>query len=181
MRSRERLDYDYVQTLVDTGRADGTLRLLAEIGPLRLEIERARGGVTLPTPDQEVVRVGRRLPGRVPLAAAVRGVERADLLLTGMCAAQMMLDAEVGILQVLPSAGPADVGKVRRMALALGVPWPEGAGYGEVVHGLDPKIPGHAAFLHESTVLLRGAAYVGFDGDPPPTPCTPRSPRPTPT
>ncbi|MFC7642823.1 RNB domain-containing ribonuclease [Streptosporangium lutulentum] len=30
--SRERLDYDYVQAAVDTGTADGTLRLLAEIG-----------------------------------------------------------------------------------------------------------------------------------------------------
>ncbi|WP_062348678.1 RNB domain-containing ribonuclease [Herbidospora yilanensis] len=168
VRSRERLDYDYVQTLVDTGRADGTLRLLAEIGPLRMEIERARGGVTLPTPDQEVVRSGDgyRVEFRSPQPCEEWNAQIS--LLTGMCAAQMMLDAEVGVLRVLPAAGPADVGKVRRMALALGVPWPEGAGYGEVVHGLDPKIPGHAAFLHESTVLLRGAAYVAFDGEPPP-------------
>ncbi|WP_083958562.1 RNB domain-containing ribonuclease [Herbidospora mongoliensis] len=168
VRSRERLDYDYVQTLVDTGRADGTLRLLAEIGPLRLELEHARGGVTLPTPDQEVVRAGDgyRVEFRSPQPCEEWNAQIS--LLTGMCAAQMMLDAEIGVLRVLPAAGPSDVGKVRRVALALGVPWPDGATYGDVVHGLDPKVPGHAAFLHESTVLLRGAAYVAFDGDPPP-------------
>jgi exoribonuclease R len=56
------------------------------------------------------------------------------------------------------------VEKVRLVAAALGVPWPDGATFGQVVHGLDPSIPGHAAFLHESAILLRGAAYAAFDG-----------------
>ncbi|GAA1020565.1 ribonuclease R [Acrocarpospora pleiomorpha] len=167
VRSRERLDYDYVQTAVDTQRADGTLRLLAEIGPLRLALERARGGVSLPTPDQEVVHEagGYRLEFRTPLPCEAWNAQIS--LLTGMAAAQLMLDAEIGLLRVLPPADPRDLAKIRRVALALGVSWPEGATYGEVVHGLDPKIPGHAAFLHESTVLLRGAAYVSFNGEPP--------------
>lgn len=168
VRSRERLDYETVQAAVDTGRAEGTLALLAEVGPLRLERERARGGLSLPTPEQQVIPDGDggyRVEFRTNLPCEAWNAQIS--LLTGMAAARMMLDAGVGVLRVLPEAGPQDVGKVRRVAAALGVPWPDGTSYAEVVHGLDPKIPGHAAFLHESTVLLRGAAYVAFDGTPP--------------
>ncbi|MEV4396763.1 RNB domain-containing ribonuclease [Nonomuraea sp. NPDC049607] len=168
VRSRERLDYAYVQAAVDTATADGTLGLLAEIGALRLGLERARGGVTLPTPEQEVVRDGDggyRLEFRVPLPAEAWNAQIS--LLTGMAAASMMLDAEVGILRVLPAPQPDDLAKVRRVAQALGVPWPEGAGYGAVVHDLDAKNPQQAAFLQESKVLLRGAGYAAFDGAPP--------------
>ncbi|MFD1496151.1 RNB domain-containing ribonuclease [Streptosporangium lutulentum] len=165
--SRERLDYDYVQAAVDTGTADGTLRLLAEIGRLRLTLERARGGVTLPVPDQEVVADGDgyHVELRVPLEAEAWNAQIS--LLTGMAAASMMLDAEIGLLRVLPPAPAERVAQVRRMAAALGVPWPEGAAYGDVVHALDPKVPAQAAFLRESTVLLRGAGYVAFNGEPP--------------
>lgn len=168
VRSRERLDYDTVQEAVDTGRAEGTIALLAEVGPLRLERERARGGLSLPTPEQQVVPDGDgryRLEFRTNHPCEAWNAQIS--LLTGMTAARMMLDAGVGVLRVLPQAGPEDVAKVRRVALALGVPWPDGASYADVVDGLDPKLPGHAAFLHESTVLLRGAAYVAFDGAPP--------------
>ncbi|MFI7453217.1 RNB domain-containing ribonuclease [Nonomuraea sp. NPDC049714] len=167
VRSRERLDYAYVQAAVDTGTADGTLGLLAEIGRLRLELERERGGVTLPTPDQEMVPAegGYRLEYRLPLPAEAWNAQLS--LLTGMAAAAMMLDAEIGVLRVLPAPRPADLAKVRRVAEALEVPWPEGAAYGSVVHDLDAKIPQQAAFLHEARVLLRGAGYVAFDGAPP--------------
>ncbi|MFI6532525.1 RNB domain-containing ribonuclease [Nonomuraea sp. NPDC050547] len=167
VRSRERLDYAYVQAAADTGAADGTLALLEEIGRLRLELERERGGVTLPTPEQEVVAAGDgyRLEFRIPLPAEAWNAQIS--LLTGMAAATMMLDAEVGVLRVLPPPRPADLAKVRRVARALDVPWPDGASYGSVVHGLDPKNPQQAAFLQESKVLLRGSGYVAFDGEPP--------------
>ncbi|MFI9556790.1 RNB domain-containing ribonuclease [Nonomuraea endophytica] len=167
VRSRERLDYAYVQAAADTGTSDGTLALLEEIGKLRLELERERGGVTLPTPEQEVVADGDgyRLEFRIPLAAEAWNAQIS--LLTGMAAATMMLDAEVGVLRVLPPPRPADLAKVRRVAQALDVPWPDGASYGSVVHGLDPKNPQQAAFLQESKVLLRGSGYVAFDGEPP--------------
>ncbi|WP_336215510.1 RNB domain-containing ribonuclease [Nonomuraea sp. LPB2021202275-12-8] len=167
VRSRERLDYDYVQAAVDTGTADGTLNLLAEIGRLRLELERERGGVTLPTPEQEMVPAdgGFSLEYRLPLPAEAWNAQIS--LLTGMAAAAMMLDAEIGVLRVLPAPRSGDLAKVRRVAEALEVPWPEGASYGAVVHGLDAKVPQQAAFLHEARVLLRGAGYVAFDGAPP--------------
>ncbi|MEV4013629.1 RNB domain-containing ribonuclease [Nonomuraea angiospora] len=168
VRSRERLDYAYVQAAVDTGTADGVLGLLAEIGRLRLALERERGGVTLPTPEQEVVPDGDgayRLEFRLPLPAEAWNAQIS--LLTGMAAASMMLDAEIGILRVLPRPHADDLAKVRRVARALDVPWPDGAAYGAVVHDLDPRKPQQAAFLHESKVLLRGAGYVAFDGAPP--------------
>ncbi|MEV0587289.1 RNB domain-containing ribonuclease [Nonomuraea sp. NPDC050310] len=168
VRSRERLDYDYVQAAVDTGTADGVLSLLAEVGELRLRLERERGGVTLPTPEQEIVALGSddyRLEYRIPLPAEAWNAQIS--LLTGMAAAAMMLDAELGLLRVLPPPHPDDLAKVRRVAAALDVPWPEGAGYGDVVHGLDPSKPQQAAFLQESKVLLRGSGYVAFNGAPP--------------
>ncbi|MFG1965043.1 RNB domain-containing ribonuclease [Nonomuraea sp. NPDC049028] len=167
VRSRERLDYAYVQAAIDTDTAGGALGLLAEIGRLRLELERERGGVTLPTPEQEVVPDGDgyRLEYRLPLPAEAWNAQIS--LLTGMAAASMMLDAEIGVLRVLPAPRSGDLDKVRRVADALGVPWPGGASYGDVVHDLDPKNPQQAAFLHESRVLLRGAGYVAFNGEPP--------------
>lgn len=167
VRSRERLDYEYVQAAVETGTADGPIGLLAEIGRLRLALDRLRGGVTLPTPEQELVPVdgGYRLAYRAPLPAEAWNAQLS--LLTGMAAARMMLDAEIGVLRVLPAPRPADLERVRRVALALDVPWPEGAAYGAVVHDLDPRLPRHAAFLHEARVLLRGAGYAAFDGAPP--------------
>ncbi|WP_187281142.1 RNB domain-containing ribonuclease [Nonomuraea sp. C10] len=167
VRSRERLDYEYVQAAVETGTADGTIGLLAEIGGLRLALERDRGGVTLPTPEQQLVPSdgGYRLEYRLPLPAEAWNAQLS--LLAGTAAAQLMLEAEIGVLRVLPAPRPADLDRVRRVALALEVPWPEGAAYGAVVHGLDAKLPRHAAFLHEARVLLRGAGYAAFDGTPP--------------
>ncbi|MFC4587117.1 RNB domain-containing ribonuclease [Sphaerisporangium corydalis] len=167
VRSRERLDYDYVQAAVDTGTADGTLRLLPVIGKLRLDLERARGGVSLPTPEQEVVphSDGYRVEFRSPLPAEEWNAQIS--LMTGMAAATMMLDAEMGVLRTLPPAPRDTVARVRRMAMALGVSWPEGTSFGEVVRALDPRTPGNAAFLKEATVLLRGAGYTAFNGEPP--------------
>ena len=45
-----------------------------------------------------------------------------------------------------------------------GSTWPADVSYAEVVHGLDPANPRHAALLEEATSLLRGAGYTAFDG-----------------
>lgn len=174
VRSRERLDCEYVQAAVETGTADGTVGLLAEVGALRLERERARGGATLPAPERFLVPAdggtppapgdgGYRLEYRAPLPAEA-WISQLSLL-AGMAAARMMLEAETGLLRVLPAPRPADLDRVRRAALALDVPWPEGASYGTAVRGLDPRK--HAAFLHQARVLLRGGGYAAFDGAPP--------------
>src|SRR4051795_7305967 len=54
VRSTAKLDYEGVQRKVDDGSADEVLMLLKEVGELRLQREAARGGISLPLPEQEV-------------------------------------------------------------------------------------------------------------------------------
>ena len=49
------LAYDAVQADLDAGRAPEVIGLLREVGELRLQREAARGGVSLPLPEQELV------------------------------------------------------------------------------------------------------------------------------
>jgi exoribonuclease R len=91
-------------------------------------------------------------------------------LLTGRCAAGLMLDGGIGVLRTLPPARAQDVERLRLLAPALGVDWPAGAGPGAVISGLDAGDPRHAAFLEEAATLLRGSGYTAFDGAPPAQP-----------
>jgi exoribonuclease R len=108
---------------------------------------------------------GWRLEFRAPLP--VEGWNAQLSLLTGMAAARLMLDAGVGLLRVLPPPDERTVATLRRSARALGVPWPDGRGYAEVVRTLDATVPAHAAVIRLAQVLFRGAGYVAFDGEPP--------------
>ncbi|MGZ6826412.1 MAG: RNB domain-containing ribonuclease [Mycobacteriales bacterium] len=164
VRSRRKLDYPSVQRMLDDGSASPDLLLLREIGQLRLADARRRDAVDLPTPEQEVDPDGR------PTYRAQAPCEQwnAQLsLLTGMAAAQVMLAGGVGLLRTLPVPDPAAVDSLRRSALALGIAWPEGTPYGDVLSALDPSRPAAAALLTLATRLLRGAAYTAFDGAPP--------------
>jgi exoribonuclease R len=88
-------------------------------------------------------------------------------LLTGQAAAELMLEAGLGILRTLPQADRKAVDRLRRTAKALGIDWGESLSYADVIRTLDPELPAHAAFLVESTVLLRGSGYEAFDGKAP--------------
>lgn len=168
VRSRAQLDYPSAQGRLDSGVPDDDpLALLAAIGTLRQAIERDRGGVSLGRPEQEVVDTpdGWALTFRAPLAIEEHNAQLS--LLTGMAAARLMLDAGVGVLRTMPSAGPHDLARLRRQALALGVPWPTGAPYAEVLRAVDHTTANGAAFLAAATGLFRGAAWTPFDGDPP--------------
>lgn len=165
VRSRRMLDYGSVQVSIDDGTAAPALMLLAEIGALREEHERDRGGVSLNLPSQDVERLddgtfALRYDGPLP----VEGWNEQISLLTGMAAAQLMLDAGVGLLRTLPPAGPDVFDGLRHSAEALGVAWPATATYPEFVHGLDPQLPAHAALMTQSARVLRGASYAAFDG-----------------
>ena len=161
--------------------------LLAEIGRLRLEREAARGGISMTTPEQ-VVEVteaveateesgaaspsgdaepagsagpaGYRLAYRVPVPAEQYNAQIS--LLTGMCAARIMVECGVGILRTLPSARPEDYARLRRVAAALGIDWPAAQPYPELVRGLDHAIPAHAAFMEQAMSLFRGSGYLAF-------------------
>jgi exoribonuclease R len=166
VRSRRQLTYEQAQRLIDGG-GDGSLELLREVGLRRLELERARGGVSLDVPEQEVVPHdgGYRLQYRAPLPVEDWNAQMS--LMTGMAAADVMLRARVGLLRTLPTPDEKAVDRLRRSAGALGVNWPEGVHYAGFVRGLEPQVPEHAALLTLATTLLRGAGYVAFNGSPP--------------
>ncbi|MCR6649387.1 MAG: RNB domain-containing ribonuclease [Cellulomonas sp.] len=172
VRSTARLTYDEAQRAIDArsglAAGDGPLALLRRVGELRVAAERERGGITLPMPEQEV-ELGPdgtwQLASRTTLPVEEWNAQIS--LLTGICAARLMLDARIGVLRTLPASHPKDVARLRRTALALGVAWPQGAQVGDVVGELDAADPRQAAVLTEATTLLRGAAYVAFDGERP--------------
>ncbi|OLO75237.1 RNB domain-containing ribonuclease [Actinomyces oris] len=187
VRSRARLSYAQVQAAID---GQGALpqeapadlpELLAEIGRLRLEREAARGGISMTTPEQVVEAAeesesasptgdsepaerpgpaGYRLAYRVPVPAEQYNAQIS--LLTGMCAARIMVECGVGILRTLPPARPEDYARLRRVAAALGIDWPAAQSYPELVRGLDHAIPAHAAFLEQAMSLFRGSGYLAF-------------------
>jgi exoribonuclease R len=170
VRSRAKLSYDGVQADLDAGRADPVFGLLREVGELRLAREQQRGGVSLPLPDQEVsCQDGRwALTFRRPLP--VEGWNAQISLLTGMAAAHLMVQGEVGVLRTLTPADPRDVERLRRVAEALAVPWPEQLTYPDFIRSLDASHAAQAAMLNESTSLLRGSGYVAFDEELPEQP-----------
>jgi exoribonuclease R len=171
VRSRAQLDYPAVQAQADAGTLPDPLALLPEVGALLQQRAAERGSIQLGTPDQEVAATpggGWTLALRGDLAVESWNAEIS--LLTGRCAAALMLDGGLGVLRTLPPARPEDVARLRLLAPALGVDWPADAGPGAVIAGLDPSRPGHAAFLEEAVTLLRGAAYTPFDGAAPEQP-----------
>ncbi|WP_409329343.1 RNB domain-containing ribonuclease [Trujillonella humicola] len=165
VRSRARLTYAGVQRDADAGTPAEPIACLPELGRLLQQRALERGAVELGTPEQEVVPApggGWTLTARGDLPA--EGWNAEISLLTGRCAAALMLEARIGLLRTLPRPAPATVAALRRLAAPLGVDWPSGAAPGAVVAALDPARPGHAAFLEEAAGLLRGAAYTPLDG-----------------
>lgn len=167
MRQRAKLDYASVQRSLDSETAEEPLQLLREVGLMRQRREAKRGGINLPVPEQVVDRSdgGYVLAFRAPLP--VEGWNAQISLLIGMAAAELMLEAGTGLLRTLPAPDDRDVARLRRTAQALGVEWETDVPYAEFIRTLDASRAEQAAVLSESTVLLRGAGYVAFDGNTP--------------
>ncbi len=143
--------------------------LLREVGERRSALERARGGVQLNVPEQEVVQAADgswRTRYRVGLLSEADNAQIS--LLVGMEAAKLMLAAGTGILRTQPAPDDRDYARLRRQAEALGVAWPPGEPYPELVRRLDPAVPAEAALAQQATGLAHGAGYTVFDGAPPP-------------
>ncbi|MDQ1179792.1 RNB domain-containing ribonuclease [Rhodococcus sp. SORGH_AS_0301] len=173
VRSRQRFTYDEVQSAVDSGTVHPSLTALQDLGRARRALAVARGAIELALPEQEVVADGSDSGGwRLEIAPRTEAdAWNAEMsLLTGMCAAAIMLEAKVGILRTLPPPGASDVEALRAVVRALGLQWPTGASPGQVLAGLDPAAPTTLAVMTEATTLLRGAAYVAFDGETPEEP-----------
>jgi exoribonuclease R len=168
VRSRAKLDYPSTQRALDDGTAQEPMLLLREIGRLLSEREVSRGGMSLNAPVQGVVADqggGWRLEYKAALP--VEDWNAQISLLTGMAAADLMIYGEVGVLRVLPAPDPATVNRLRRIARALKVRWPDGLPYAELLRRMDTNRPRDLAFLTEATSLLRGACYESFDGEMP--------------
>lgn len=170
VRSRSRHDYASLQADLDAGRAPEPVRLLPALGEARVARARARGAIELGLPSQEiVVRDGSTtIEMRAPLPVETWNAQVS--LLTGMTAAEIMLEARVGLLRTLPEPDEGVVRRLRRAAPALGVHWPEGARPGDVLASCDASRTRDAAFLDLAGALLRGAGYTSFDGAPPDEP-----------
>ena len=170
VKSRAKLNYAGVQKDLDAGNASESIQLLREVGKLREQRELDRGGVNLPIPDQEVVTSnhGWGLEFRAPLP--VEGWNAQISLLTGMAAADLMMKGKIGILRTLPESHDDLRRKLGNTAKALGIVWPDETSYAAFIHGLDPKVPAHAAMLAACTVLFRGAGYTAFAGSVPENP-----------
>ena len=170
VRSRARLDYEGVQQQVDAGTADPMIDLLREVGELRMKREAARGGVSLPLPEQEIDIDGDRWSLSFRQQLPVEQWNAQISLLTGMAAASLMVYARVGLLRTLPPPDPDDVQRLHRTAKALDIEWPAEQLYPDFIRSLDPSKPHHAAMVLACTRLLRGSGYVGFDGEVPAQP-----------
>jgi exoribonuclease R len=165
VRSRERFTYEEAQAHVEAGTGHpGGLALLAEVGERLRAREVARGGVSLPMPEQVVSVHGERWGLAFRRMLDVERWNAQLSLLTGIAAARLMIDGGIGILRTLPAPEPEDVGRLRRTARALGIAWPDGIGYPEMVHALDPGRPAHAAMIAASARMLRGSGYTAFEG-----------------
>ena len=168
VRSTAQYDYETVERAFATDSAPEPVRALAELGPLRRELAVQRGAIELQLPEQEVVPDGN---GSWSITLRPRGdvdAWNAEIsLMTGMCAAQIMLEAGAGILRTLPDAEPEAVRWLQRSAQALGIPWPDGADTAKMLASLDPDRPESLALFSDTTRLLRGAGYTAFDGTPP--------------
>lgn len=165
VRSTLRLSYVEAQAALDDGSASEVLVLLKEVGLLRQQQELARGGISLPLPEQEIEETadGFELAFRKQLPVEEWNAQIS--LLTGISAASLMVGAKVGMLRTLPPADPRDVARLRRVAHALKIDWPRATDYPAFIRSLDPAKSEHQAMVVACTRLLRGSGYAAFNGE----------------
>ncbi|MEV6335573.1 RNB domain-containing ribonuclease [Nocardia vinacea] len=178
VRSRARLDYASVQADADANRLHPSIAALPEFGTRRIEAGLARGAIGLRLPAQSVIRddkaVGHWRLVVEPRTAADDWNEQISLL-TGMCAARIMLNGggsdggpsvgeRIALLRTMPPPIDSAIDSMRRTAAALGVAWPAEQSVGRMLAGLDPNAPATLVLMSEATGLLRGAGYTVLDG-----------------
>ena len=170
VRSTAQLDYVGTQQALDNGSLPDAIAALPDVGRARQALAQQRHAIDLDLPEQDVEqRDGQYvLTLREPLPIEQYNAEIS--LLTGMCAAQLMLDHQIGILRTVPPPDQGAVNALRHAAHALGISWPHGAQPGDVLAAADRNDPKHFAFVEHAASLLRGAGYTNFDGPAPPQP-----------
>jgi len=164
VRSRQALSYQEVNADLHSGDPAEVHLLLREIGILRQKKEATRGGVSLRLPSQEVVRQDDTYALAFRETLPVENWNAQMSLLTGMAAAELMLDGKVGLLRTLPKPEKRTLDWLRRSSEALEVPYPTYLAYPDWVRSLDMADPDQAALMTQAARSFRGAGYAGFDG-----------------
>lgn len=167
VRNREQLSYHTAQERIVSGSGSESLLLLKEIGELRQHLAADRGAVSLNLPGQELVKVDGHYDLEYDDFLPVEEWNAQISLLTGMAAAQMMMDAKVGLVRTLPPPDAKTLATLRMSSRALNVPFPDDLLYGDWVSSLDPAQPAQVALMTRATHGLRGAGYQAFDGSTP--------------
>ncbi len=162
--NREQLSYAEAQRRLDGDGAGPSLRLIEEVGRLRVDLEVARGGISLRLPEQSVERHGNDYSIHYEATLPVETWNAQMSLCCGMAAADLMLSAGQGILRTLPDAEDDAVAELRTQAAALGVEWPAAMSYANWVRSLHPDSPTGGALLATAARSFRGAGYLVFDG-----------------
>ena len=167
VRSRAQLDYPAAQLDIEAGAAQEPLSLLPEIGRIRAEQERLRGGASLNMPEEQIRETaeGYRIERRFPLPVEEWNAQLS--LLVGIVAGEMMLGAGIGILRTMPAPPPEALREFRDRVAALGEPWAPELSYGEYLHALEHGAVRTPAIMQAAASLFRGADYVVFNGAPP--------------
>lgn len=165
IRTVARLDYTGVQRDAEAEALHPSIAALPEFGRLRAAAALGRGAIELRLPEQDVTPLEDGWALTVQPRTDTDDWNSQVSLLTGMCAAQLMLEAKVGLLRTLPPADEDAVAALRRTATALGVPWPDDVQVGAFLAGLDANTPSTLVLMSEAPTLLRGASYATFDGE----------------
>ncbi len=148
-----------------------SLSLLEEVGRKRQSLEVERGGVSLRIPSQQVQRWTAAVSGYRLAFETSSDVEEWNAqisLMTGMGAAQTMIQHGVGLLRALAPPRRDRLQALKLTAKALGIAWPAEMDYDDFVRSLDPHISTHAVLLHQAARVTGGARYAPFRGTPPP-------------
>ncbi|WP_278262630.1 RNB domain-containing ribonuclease [Nocardia sp. AG03] len=167
VRSRARLDYAGVQADADAGTLHPSIAALPEFGKLRIEDGFDRGAISLRLPAQDVVRDGENWRLELEPRTEADDWNEQVSLLTGMCAARIMLAHQgtpLGLLRTMPPPPPGAVESMRRTAAALGLTWPDAIPVGRFLAGLDANSAESLVLMSEATTLLRGAGYTLLEG-----------------
>lgn len=167
VRSRRQLSYAQAQQEIDSKAPPESLKILKEVGLLRQQIERERGGVDLRIPDQQIESTpdGFQVVYRSDFPVEKWNAQMS--LMTGIAAGTLMVERGCGLLRTLPAPSDETVRGLRSSAAALGIAWPEDLPYQDFVRGLDPTKPKEAAMMSAAKVLFRGAGYSYFSYQPP--------------
>ncbi|MFJ6785176.1 ribonuclease catalytic domain-containing protein [Streptomyces yangpuensis] len=161
--SRAKFSYQGVQQDIENGTAEESVALLREIGKLREKVEITRGGISVHLPNQEVALHDGSFRLSYAATLPVEGWNEQISLLTGMAAAQIMIDSGTGILRTQKEQDdPHVVRRLHGIAKCLGIAWDPGVSYAALVRTLDPKNRRHMAFLTEATTTMPKAEYTVF-------------------